>query len=274
MTPTSSSGQDEQPPPGIDTSVPHSARIWNYWVGGKDNYPIDREVGQRIAEMVPDAFDVARHSRAFLGRAVRFLAGEAGIRQFLDIGTGLPTHNNTHEVAQSVAPESRIVYVDNDPLVLVHAQALLTSTPEGATDYIQADVRDPDSILAAAAKTLDFSRPIALMLLGIMGNVVDDDEAYAIVKRLLDALPSGSYMAFNDSCNAVYGEEREKAVQHWHEQGGTPYTTRSPEQIRRFFDGLEILEPGVVSTSRWRVEESSFGLPAEVGAYCGIGRKP
>lgn len=274
MTPDVTGRDAEQTPPGIDAGVPHSARIWNYWVGGKDNYPIDREVGARIAEMVPDVFDVARHSRAFLGRAVRFLAGEAGIRQFLDIGTGLPTHGNTHEVAQRVAPESRIVYVDNDPLVLVHAQALLTSAPEGATDYIEADVRDPDAILAAAAKTLDFRRPIALMLLGVMGNVVDDDEAYAVVKRLVDALPSGSYLAFNDNSNAVHGEERAAAIQHWNEQGGTPYTTRSPEQIARFFDGLELLDPGVVSTSHWRVEEGAFGLPPEVGAYCGVARKP
>jgi hypothetical protein len=268
------SPSDGRAPRNIDPSVPHSARIWNYWVGGKDHYPIDREVGARIAEMVPDAFDVARHSRAFLGRVVRFLAGEAGIRQFLDIGTGLPTHDNTHEVAQRVAPESRIVYVDNDPLVLIHAQALLTSTPEGATDYIEADVRDPETILAAAAKTLDFDRPIALMLLGIMGNVVDDEEAYAIVRRLIAALPSGSYMAFNDSSDAVHGEEREKAIRLWHEQGGTPYTTRSPERIARFFDGLELLEPGLVSTSRWRVEDGPFDLPPEVGAYCGLARKP
>jgi O-methyltransferase involved in polyketide biosynthesis len=271
MTPPPS-GRNKQAPSGIDTSVPHSARIWNYWVGGKDNYPIDREVGARIAEMVPDVYEVARQSRAFLGRAVRFLAGEAGIRQFLDVGTGLPTHENTHEVAQRIAPESRIVYVDNDPLVLVHAQALLTSSPEGVTDYIQADVREPDAILNAAAEILDFDRPIALMLLGVMGNVVDDDEAYTIVKRLLNALPPGSYMAFNDSCDAVHGEERAQALQHWNEQGGSPYTIRSPEQITRFFDGLEILEPGVVSTSRWRPDTDP--LPTEVGAYCGIGRKP
>ena len=180
----------EDPSGRIDTSVPHSARIWNYWLGGKDNYPVDREAGDRYVEIFPGIIDLARHSRAFLTRTVRFLAGEAGIRQFLDIGTGLPTVDNTHQVAQRVAPESRIVYVDNDPLVLAHARALLTSTPEGACAYIDADLREPEKILDKAAETLDFSRPIGLMLMGILGHIEDYDEARSIVSRLLDRLPS------------------------------------------------------------------------------------
>jgi hypothetical protein len=254
--------------------VSHSARIWDYWLGGKDNYPVDREAGDHIAEVFPEIVEHARMDRVFLGRAVRYMAGEAGIRQFLDIGTGLPTVDNTHEVAQRVAPESRVVYVDNDPLVLVHAQALLNSTPEGVCAYIDADVSDPEMIVNEAAKTLDFTQPIALMMLGIMGNVIDDDEAYDIVRRLLEPLVSGSYMAFNDGTSVVHGPAREEAIKVAIEQGSAPYVSRTPDQIARFFDGLELLEPGVVSTSRWRPEAVPFGLPDEVDAFCGLGRKP
>ena len=190
-------------PPEIDTSVPHSARVWNYWLGGKDNFPVDRAAGDQFREIFPEIVDAARASRGFLTQAVRYLAGEAGIRQFLDVGTGLPTVDNTHEVAQRVAPDSRIVYVDNDPLVLVHARALLTSTPQGVTDYIDADLRDPDKILEAAANTLDFAQPVALILMGIVGHVSDYDEARSIVTRLLDALPSGSYLALDDGTNVI-----------------------------------------------------------------------
>jgi hypothetical protein len=260
-------------PPGIDVTVPHSARIWNYWLGGKDNYAVDRQVGDQVREVYPNIVDVARHSRAFLGRAVRHLAGEAGIRQFLDIGTGLPTVDNTHEVAQRAAPESRIVYVDNDPLVLVHAQALLTSTPEGVTDYIDADVREPDAILRVAAETLDFDRPVALMMLGILGQVLDDDQAYAIARHLLDALSPGSHLVLEDGTNVVLHEAANEA-ERVRAEGGDPYRLRSPEQLTRFFDGLELLEPGVVSVSRWRPEAIPFGLPDEVDAFCGVGRKP
>ncbi len=164
-------------PPEIDTSVPHSARVWNYWLGGKDHYPVDRAAGEQFREVFPEIVNAARASRQFLTRAVRYLAGEAGIRQFLDIGTGLPTADNTHEVAQRAAPACRIVYVDNDPLVLTHARALLTSTPEGATDYVDADLREPGKIVEGAARTLDFTQPVALMLMGILGHAADDDEA-------------------------------------------------------------------------------------------------
>jgi len=262
--------EDQEQRPKIDASVPHSARIWNYWLGGKDNFPADRQVGDQVREVYPDIVEVARVSRAFLSRAVQYLAGEAGIRQFLDIGTGLPTANNTHEVAQAVAPECRVVYVDNDPMVLVHARALLTSTAEGVTDYIDADVRDPGKILQAAASTLDFTQPVALMLLGILGNVADYDEARAIVNRLLDAVPSGSYLVVNDGTTS---KARDEATQIGADAGVT-YVVRSPEQIAGFFDGLELLEPGVVSTPRWRPEPSPSGVPAELDVFCGIGRKP
>jgi hypothetical protein len=255
----------------LDTSVPHSARVWNYWLGGKDNFAADRAVGDQVREMYPEIVEVARASRAFLTRAVSFLAGEAGIRQFLDIGTGLPTADNTHEVAQRIAPESRIVYVDNDPLVLVHARALLTSTAGGATDYIDADVRDPEKILQGAADTLDFDQPVAVMMLGILGNVADSDEAHSIVSRLVAAVPSGSYLVVNDGTKtSQMHEEVERKTQ----EAGHQYVLRTPEEITGFFDGLEILEPGVVCTPRWRPEPGASGAPAELAVYCGIARKP
>jgi hypothetical protein len=256
----------------IDTSVPHSARVWNYLLGGKDNYPVDQQAGERIRDVFPGMVDIARQSRYMLVRVVRHLAGEAGIRQFLDIGTGLPTVDNTHEVAQRVAPRSRIVYVDNDPLVLLHAEALLTSTREGACDYIQADVRDPETILAQAAKTLDFTQPVALMLMGIMGLVADFDEALSIVKRLTAALPSGSYVAVYDGSDTdpAYVE----AITGYNARSGAvPYTPRSPRQLARFLDGLEVLEPGVVSVSRWRPDPGPWEAP-EVACVGGVGRKP
>ncbi len=263
----------QQPPPTIDTSVPHSARIWNYWLGGKDNYPVDRAAGDQFREAFPGIVDVTRAARRFLTRAVRYLAGEAGIRQFLDVGTGLPTADNTHEVAQRVAPDSRIVYVDNDPVVLVHARALLTSSPEGATNYIDADLHDPGEILRGAGETLDLSRPVALMLMGIMGHVTDD-EARSIVKRLLDPLPSGSYLTLYDGSNT--NPAGVEAQERYNQSGAVPYYLRSPEQIAGFFEGLELVEPGVVSCPRWRPDPAdvSGGLPAEVDAFGGVGRKP
>jgi O-methyltransferase involved in polyketide biosynthesis len=262
-------------PPELNTSVPHSARIWNYWLGGKDNYPVDRAAGDQYREVFPEIVDIARASRQFLTRAVGYLAGEAQIRQFLDIGTGLPTADNTHEVAQRVAPNARVVYVDNDPLVLTHARALLTSTPQGVTAYIDADLRDPDTILAAAAQTLDFSQPVALMLMGILGHVGDHDEARSILKRLLDPLPSGSYLALNDGTNVI-SQAFAQAQQRYNESGALPYHLRSPEQIASFFDGLELVQPGLVSVPRWRPDPADAGgdLPAEVDAFGGVGRKP
>jgi S-adenosyl methyltransferase len=261
--------------PAFDTTVSHSARIWNYWLGGKDNYEADRIAGDKVAAMLPIIVTQARADRAFLGRAIRYLAGEAGVRQFLDIGTGLPTADNTHEVAQRVAPESRIVYADNDPLVLAHARALLTSSPQGACDYIDGDLRDPGRILGQAALTLDFTQPVALMLLGVLHHISDTDEAQSIVGRLTAALAPGSFLTINHSTSAISGAAMEEAVAHWNKVGTPPMTLRTPGQIARFFDGLELLDPGVVSCSRWRPDPSpEGGLPAEVDEFCGVARKP
>jgi S-adenosyl methyltransferase len=254
----------------LRTNVPHSARIWNYWLGGKDNFPADRAAGDQVRQIFPGIVSTARAQRAFLGRAVRYLAGEAGIRQFLDIGTGLPTVDNTHEVAQRVAPESRIVYVDNDPIVLAHARALLSSNPAGATDYVDADVSDTRTIVDAAARTLDLTQPTALILLGILGHVSGDEEARSIVRRLLDALP-GSHLVIADGANvSAAGSE---AQQRYNERSPIPYHLRSPEQITGFFEGLELAEPGVVSCSRWRPDPGSAVDPDEAEVYCGVARK-
>jgi hypothetical protein len=261
-----------QVPPELNTGVPQTARIWNYWLGGKDHFPVDRAVGDQILEAFPAIVENARASRAFLARAVRYLAGEAGIRQFLDIGTGLPTADNTHQVAQAVAPECRIVYVDNDPIVLAHARALLTSTPEGATDYLDADLRDPDKVLQQAARTLDFAQPVAIMLMGILGHIADDDQARSIVNTLVGAVPSGSYLTMNDGTDT--SEEVVEAARIWNQSANPTYHLRSPDRIARFFDGIELVEPGVVSPPRWRPEPGPSGLPAEIDSACGVGRKP
>ena len=251
----------------VDTTVPHSARIWNYWLDGKDNYAVDREAGEAYLKVFPGIAVVARSSRGFLTRAVRYLAADAGLRQFLDIGTGLPTENNTHEVAQRVAPQSRIVYVDNDPLVLAHARALLTSSLEGGCEYLDADIRDPAAILAAAA--LDFTRPVALMLMGIMGHFTDS-EAYPIVADLMAGLPSGSYLALYDGADT--NEAFNRAQQDYNDSGAVPYYLRRPERFERYFEGLELVSPGVVPVPDWRPDPDAE--PVEVYSYCGVGRKP
>jgi O-methyltransferase involved in polyketide biosynthesis len=257
---------------GIDTTVPHSARVWNYWLGGKDNYPVDREAGDQYREVFPGIVDVARAARHFLARTIRFLAGEAGVRQFLDVGTGLPTVDNTHEVAQRVAPECRIVYVDNDPLVLAHARALLTSSPEGATDYVDVDMRDPERVVRAAARTLDLTRPVALMFMGVLGHIEDYAEARSIVRRLLDALPSGSQLALADSLSV--GDTHLEAHERYKESGAVAYNLRTREQIAGFFDGLDLVEPGLVPVPQWRPEPSPFGPRVEVATIGGVARKP
>ena len=267
---------DDAPPPGlpprqIDTTVPHSARIWNYWLGGKDNFPIDRKVGEHVAKLFPNIVDEARISRAFLGRAVRYLAGEAGIRQFLDVGTGLPTVENTHQIAQQVAPECRIVYVDNDPLVLTHARALLTSSPEGTAKYIDCDVHDPVTNLAEAAKTLDFTQPIALIMNGIIGHVAEDEDARSIVRQLTDGLPLGSYLTLSDGSDA--SEAGVESMKFYNESGAIPYHLRSPAQIERFFDGLELVEPGVVPRNRWRPDMTAPRSQTPSAGYGGVARK-
>jgi len=258
---------------GIDTTVPHSARIWNYWLGGKDNFAVDREAGDAWAATFPGVRDIARASRGFLTRSIRYLAEDAGIRQFLDIGTGLPTADNTHQVAQRIAPEARVVYVDNDPMVLAHARALLTSTKEGVTAYISADLGETDKIMAEADKTLDFAKPIGLILSGVMGHVTDTAKARSIVRNLMGYLPSGSYLSLNDGTSVVGGDQLEQATQDYNETGAIPYVQRTPEEIASFFDGLELVEPGVVSCPRWRPEDPAGDPPAELDAFGGVGRK-
>ncbi|HEX6401582.1 MAG TPA: SAM-dependent methyltransferase [Pseudonocardiaceae bacterium] len=258
----------------IDTRVVHSARFWNYLLGGRDNYAVDRDAADQILLLIPSLRDTVRAERRFLIRAVQYLAGEARIRQFLDIGTGLPTAGNTHEVAQVVAPESRIVYVDNDPLIMAHARALLTSTPEGATDYVHADIREPDIILAEAARTLDFAQPVGLMLLGILNFIPDTDQAHAIVDQLLAALCPGSYLVISHPTAEIDGAAMSEAMRFWNESGAAPIVARSRQQLIHFFGGLELLAPGVVSCSRWRPDPSEIGVPAEVFHFSGVGRKP
>ncbi|MFE3022414.1 SAM-dependent methyltransferase [Streptomyces sp. NPDC059256] len=257
----------------IDTTRPHTARIWNYWLGGKDHYPVDREAGDRIRSIHPGIGEYALADRLFLGRSVNHLVTTAGVRQFLDIGTGLPSGDNTHEVAQRVAPESRIVYVDNDPLVLTHARALLKSAREGRTDYLDADLRDTDLILERAAKTLDLSRPVALMLLGVVIFVEDHEETYDLVQRLMSALAPGSHLVLSHTITSASMPEVDAAVAFWNEHGTPRLTQRTPTQIERYFDGLELLEPGVVPCSRWRPGPGDEGA-AEVAMYAGVGRKP
>ncbi|MFF8959299.1 SAM-dependent methyltransferase [Streptomyces sp. NPDC014894] len=278
----------------IDTTRPHTARIWNYWLGGKDNYPVDREAGDRIRAIHPGIGEYARADRLFLGRAVHHLAAGAGVRQFLDIGTGLPSADNTHEVAQRSVPDARIVYVDNDPLVLTHARALLTSTPEGRTDYLDADVRDTDAILERAARTLDFSEPVALMLLGVVIFIEDDETSYEVVRRLMAELPSGSHLVLSHTIVSPAMPEVDAAVAFWNEHGTPRLTQRTPRQVERYFDGLELLEPGVVSCSRWRPGSEpgpvssaagpggpegadgpgGSGEPDEVAMFGGVAAKP
>jgi hypothetical protein len=255
--------------PNVDVSRPSSARVWNYLLGGKDNFAVDRELGEALRSANPGIAEVARAQRRFLIQAVTLLAGEVGIRQFLDIGTGLPTADNTHEVAQRVAPGSRVVYVDNDPLVLVHARSLLTSSPEGRTAYIDSNVEDPERILSEAARTLDFGQPVALTMIGILGNVADYDRARSIVERLLAAVPSGSYLAVSDGTSTSAQSVESQRVA---KQKGHPYNLRTPDEIGGYFQGLELLEPGVVSTSLWRPAPGTESGALDV--YCAVGRKP
>jgi hypothetical protein len=256
--------------PTIDTSVPQTARIWNYWLGGKDNFAVDRWVGEEIKAAFPEMVEIARASRGFLERAVEFLTSEAGVRQLLDIGSGLPTARNTHEVAQAVAPESRVVYVDNDPLVLSHARALLTSSIEGSTGYVDADLRDPGRLLREAGRTLDLDQPVGVVLVGVLGHLGSYHQAHAIVRELIDALAAGSYLAISDSADTSEGVM--EAARIWNRTANPPYHPRPPAQITGFFDGLELVPPGVVPLPRWRPDTDPSGQPAE--GLGGVARKP
>jgi hypothetical protein len=257
----------------FDTSVAHPARIWDYLLGGKDNFAADREAAEKVLEVTPVVAEVARADRAFLARVVRHLAADLGIRQFLDIGTGLPTANNTHEVAQREAPESRIVYVDNDPIVLAHARALLASNPKGATAYIDADARDTDRILAEAARTLDFGKPVAVMFLGILLFIPDEDDPHAITARLMDAMPSGSYLAITHGASDIQAVAA--AEGRYNEHSAVHMKLRTKAEISRFFDGLELTGPGVVPINRWQPDGSGAGAAGQdLPAYAALGRKP
>ncbi|MEU5884243.1 SAM-dependent methyltransferase [Spirillospora sp. NPDC047279] len=254
----------------IDTNVPHPARVWDYWLGGKDNYPADRAVGEEILSVMPELVVNARAEREFLGRAVRHLAADVGIRQFLDIGTGIPAADNTHQVAQSVAPDAKVVYVDNDPIVLVHARALLAGTPEGVTSYVDADLRDPDRVLEEAGKSLDFSEPITLMMLGVLEFIPDSDQARTLVTRLVDSLAPGSHVMIAQS---VRSPSMDEAAQRWNDSGATPIALRTPDEVSRFFDGLELLDPGLVSLPQWRPGPGTLYAGREVFQYGGVARK-
>ena len=259
---------------GFDARVAHPARVYDYWLGGKDNFEADRVAGEATIAAYPAIRASARANRAFLARSVRFLAAEAGLRQFLDIGTGLPTASNTHEVAQSVAPESRIVYVDNDPLVLSHARALLSSSPEGVTSYLDADLRDTDRILELAAATLDFSQPVAIMLLAILHYIPDLDQAQRIVARLVSAVPSGSYLAISHAASDISPEAMAEMIRRMNEHlAEGNHVGRSRDVVARFFADVDLVEPGVVKVTEWR-PASAVEAKGPTSLWGGVGRKP
>ncbi|MGV9667691.1 SAM-dependent methyltransferase [Nocardia niigatensis] len=263
----------------IDTTVAHEARVYDYWLGGKENYPADRALGDAIAEHVPTIKTMARANRAFLARAVRYLVAEAGITQFLDIGTGIPTAGNTHEVAQALDPGARIVYVDKDPIVLAHARALMASTPQGRTRFIHADLHDPRSILdhPDLAETLDLSEPVAIMLIAIMMYFRDSDHPYDIIATLLDAVPSGSYVVLTHP-TADFAPEAMAGVKAAAEASGISFEPRSKSDTAKLFAGTTLADPGLVPVAAWRPELTDRPTPvadAESAWYwAGIGRKP
>ncbi|HEY6275910.1 MAG TPA: SAM-dependent methyltransferase [Streptosporangiaceae bacterium] len=258
----------------LDTAVAHQARIYDYWLGGKDNFAVDREAAEQAIAAYPPILRAVRAQRAFLARAVRYLAEQAGIRQFLDIGTGIPTANNTHEVAQAAAPDARIVYVDNDPMVLAHARALLTSTPQGATAYLDADLRDPDTILAQAAGLLDFGQPVAIMLIGILQLIPDSDDPRGIVSRLVGAVPPGSWLAVYHPASDIDQHRVTEAVRRVNAQSASPTTLRTHAEVARFFDGLQLLEPGLVQVHKWQPASVVLADSDQIAAYAGLARKP
>jgi len=257
----------------IDTSVAHQSRIYDYWLGGKDNFAVDREAAKQAIAAYPPIVRGVRAQRAFLARVVRYLAEEMGILQFLDIGTGLPTANNTHEVAQAAAPTARVVYVDNDPVVLAHARALLTSTPQGATSYLDADLRAPDKVLAGAADLLDFAQPIAVLLIGILQLIPDADDPRAIVARLVEAIPSGSWLAVYHPASDIDQRRVGEAVRRVNARSAGTTTLRSCDQVARFFVGLKLIEPGIVQVQRWRPGTAAADDGEEIAAYAGLARK-
>ncbi|WP_035792055.1 SAM-dependent methyltransferase [Kitasatospora mediocidica] len=268
-------GDESSLPTDLHTERPHPARMYDYFLGGKDNFPADRAAAERAAAGWPNVRKATLENRRFLGRAVRYLAAEAGVRQFLDIGTGIPTANNTHEVAQSVAPDSRVVYVDNDPIVLAHARALLVSTPQGMTSYLDADLRDPEKILEHPdlRSVLDFRQPIALMLIAILHFLPDDQDPYGIVRRLVSSLPSGSYLALTQVTGDFDPFETGRLVQSYRESG-VQLQARTHAEVERFFDGLDIVEPGIEVVSEWRPDAAQVERFSrrEVSVYGAVAR--
>jgi hypothetical protein len=259
--------------PNLDTRHAHSARVYNYWLGGQDNFAADREAAEQAIAANPGIVADVRANREFLARAVRYLAAECGVRQFLDIGAGLPTANNTHQVAQAVAPDARVVYVDNDPLVLLHAQALLSSSPEGRAAYVESDLRDTSAIIREASRSLDFGTPIALMLLIIVHLIPDPDDPYRIVARLVDALPAGSYLVLAHPASDIRAASMAEMTRRVNQRiSGPQATMRDRAAITRFFDGLELTEPGVVQPQQWRPDPGVI-RPDQVTAWCGVARK-
>jgi S-adenosyl methyltransferase len=266
-------GQPAEDVPDIDTSTAHPARVYDYWLGGKDNFAADREAGEQALLAYPQLAEAVKSNRAFLARAVRYLTGEAGIRQFLDIGTGIPAADNTHQVAQREAPDSKIVYVDNDPIVLLHARTLLTSTPAGTCDYIHADLHNPGEILSQAARTLDFSQPVALMLLAILQFIADDEDPAGLVSRLMAALPSGSYLVISHPTDDFNTNRQGESIQRYNERVADQATLRGQDGTARFFDGLELVNPGVVAVAKWRpASELDSARPSSM--WSGVARKP
>ena len=263
--------------PTIDTTKAHAARMYDYLLGGKDHFAVDRETAEKALQAVPTGRISARENRAFLGRAVRYLVAEAGIRQFLDIGTGLPSASNVHDVAQSIAPETRVVYVDNDPIVLAHARALLTSSPEGRTAYVEADLRDPERILRheATLETLDFSKPLALMLVSVLHFVPDEADPARTLRTLVDALPSGSYLVGSHGSPEFY-PEGSQAWSRAYQAGGLPIQVRTSQEFTALaFQGLEMVDPGMVVVSNWRPEPGrERPEPAQVSIVGAVARKP
>jgi SAM-dependent methyltransferase len=249
--------------------------VYDYWLGGKDNFPADRAMAEAIAQQVPSIRAQVRAQRAFMGRAVRFLVAEAGIRQFLDIGTGIPSAGNVHEVAQALAPESRVVYVDNDPIVLTHSRALLSSTPAGQLAFILADLREPEAILAdqAVAKTLDLTQPVGLVLIGIMHHLRDQDDPRRIVATLVDALAPGSYLVLSQT-TPDFDPEAMAGLAAVSEQGGIPNVPRTLADTEPFFAGLELVSPGLAPLAAWRPDPGTGQDPRGVYAYGGVARKP
>jgi hypothetical protein len=261
--------------PAFDTSVASQARMYDYLLGGKDNYAVDRAAVEEALKVWPEMAFTARANRAFLGRAVRYLAAEAGIRQFLDIGTGIPTAGNTHQVAQAIEPETRVVYVDYDPIVLAHARALLTSDDDaGATEFIDADLRGTDTILAGAGRLLDFSQPVAVTLIAILNALPDSDDPHGIVARLMRAVPPGSYLALTHLGLDLLGGQTEDGLGTVQDQMmRKQFTSRTREQVARFFQGLEMAEPGLVRVEEWRPEPGT-GDAGKSALWCAVGRKP